>query len=87
MLFELTGVMGDALAALKVEGVELDERSTRLWADRVIDLYRALPDPPAAALADSVNDDEVNHGGLLSRKSLHLANAARRKAPVDFDRH
>lgn len=83
LLHELTGIMGDALKALRDAGTPLDERSISLWADAVIDRYKALPELPAAKLADSVNDDEVNHGGLLSRSTLHLANAARRRPPKE----
>lgn len=73
LLYEVTGVMGDVLAACEAEGIPLDERSIRIFCDRFTAAYLALP-TPVVKLAEAVHLDEVRHGGLLSRETLRLAN-------------
>jgi len=71
LLFEITGVMGDVLAQCHAEGIELDERSIRIFCDRFTKAYLALPEE----LARAVLTDEVQHGGLLSRSTVRTAGA------------
>lgn len=74
LLYEITGVMGDVLAACEAEGIALDERSIRIFCDRFSAAYLALSPPASRDLAEAVHLDEVRHGGLLSRETLRLAN-------------
>ena len=79
-LGEVTGVMGDALTALKAEGVSLDDRTVRLLTDRFCDIWKATHAPTDfMSLIKAVDNDEINHGGLLSRETLQIANELRLK--------
>lgn len=78
LLYEITGLMGEVIADCNVEGVPLDERTVRIFADRFCDKYKALEEIPAYRLAQSVQTDETQHGGLLRRETLHLANVTRK---------
>lgn len=79
-LGEVTGVMGDALTALRSEGVDLDERTVRLLTDRFCDIWKATHQPvDFLSLIKAVDNDEINHGGLLSRETLQIANELRLK--------
>lgn len=71
LLKEITGVMGDVLAQCAAEGIALDERTVRIFCDRFSQAYLALP----AELAVAVLNDEVQHGGLLSRDTVLAAGA------------
>lgn len=73
LLYEITGVMGDVLAQLEAEGKTLDERSIRIFCDRFAQAYLALPPPRTSELAKAVYGDERQHGGLLSRQTVALA--------------
>ena len=73
MLYEITGIMGDVVAQCEAEGIPLSDRDIRIFADKFCKRYLALPDPPATALANAVLTDEVQHGGLLGRKTVTLA--------------
>ena len=75
MLREVTGLMGDALAELEAKGVEIDNRSIRLFIDAFCDLYKAAPEPQGLrSLIAAIERDELNHGGLIGKDTLHLAN-------------
>lgn len=78
LLAEITDIMGGAQASLKRSGVEMDQRTLRLFIDQFSARWKATPQRAdhdlAKRLADAVHTDEVHHGGLLSRTTLHLAN-------------
>lgn len=69
LLYEITGIMGDVIAQCEAEGIPLDDRSIRIFCDRFTKAYLGLP----AELAEAVMNDEVNHGGLLSRDTVRRA--------------
>lgn len=80
LLYEITGLMGDVLAQCKAEGIALDERTVRIFCDKFCAKYLALP-AAGNELADAVLTDERQHGGLLSRETLTLANVVLSSRP------
>lgn len=78
LLYELTGLMGDALRATGVQG---DSRDIRAFTDHFIALYKAQPEPPVAVLAQelvaALEDNEANHGGLLRHDTIQLKDQLR----------
>ena len=74
-LREITGIMGDALGDLEANGIAVDGRSIRLFIDAFCDRYKALPEPDGLrSLIAVIERDELHHGGLIGKDTLHLAN-------------
>ena len=74
----LTGLMGDALKSLAKH--DLDERTVRLYGDAIVGQFKKRPDKTedkTVALIKSMEDDEANHGGLRSARTLKLMGEVR----------
>lgn len=74
--------MGQVLPGLASHGVSGEDRSVRLFSDKLVDAFKACGEAEreaaVVALVEAIDRDEVHHGGLLSRETLMLNNEVRK---------